>query len=52
MNFLICPYCKDEIQENAYTLHVTGQFNGEQLYPIGTCYVLQNRAKEESAKQC
>lgn len=41
--FLTCPHCNDQVQENAYSLHVTGQYKGKQLYPIGTCYVLQQR---------
>ncbi|KKM27928.1 hypothetical protein LCGC14_1569850 [marine sediment metagenome] len=46
MDFIKCPHCGDEVQEDAYSMHMTGQFNGKQVSPIGTCYVLQARAEE------
>lgn len=46
MIFIKCPFCNDEVQINAYSLHVNGTFKGKKIYKTGTCYMLQKRKGE------
>ena len=47
INYHTCPYCHDEVQDVAYTMHISGLFKGKKVADGGTCYVLQQRLKEE-----